>query len=487
MTDQAFAALGLAPEIVLALSEQGYRVPTPVQQQAVPAILAGRDVLVAAQTGTGKTAGFVCPLLDRLTAGPAVGINQVRALILVPTRELAVQVHMAVRTYGQHLNLRSMAAFGGVKINPQMMQLRRGVDVLVATTGRLLDLAAQNAVTFGQLEMLVLDEADRMLELGFSRELDAIVRQLPRRRQTLMFSATFPAGVRQLASLLVHNPLEIIVDPEQTTAANVKQWICPVDKKRKPALLVHLILEYYATQLMVFTNTKQGADQLTRFLQAAGISAAAIHGDRSQGQRMEALRLFKQQGFQVLVATDVAARGLDIEQLPQVVNFDLPKVAENYIHRIGRTGRAGAAGEAISLVSADEIDALKAIEQLVQQVLPREYVEDFFPDHQVPASPPVFGPARPKKPKKPKKPQEPYQAATGTPAATGAAPARGRQAAAGRYKGKVEGKAAGKHTDKDTVKGKGAAKDPAAKRPNKGGPKARRPGKNARHAARPPS
>lgn len=276
MTDQAFAALGLAPEIVLALSEQGYRVPTPVQQQAVPAILAGRDVLVAAQTGTGKTAGFVCPLLDRLTAGPAVGINQVRALILVPTRELAVQVHMAVRTYGQHLNLRSMAAFGGVKINPQMMQLRRGVDVLVATTGRLLDLAAQNAVTFGQLEMLVLDEADRMLDLGFSRELDAIVRQLPRRRQTLMFSATFPAGVRQLASLLVHNPLEIIVDPEQTTAANVKQWICPVDKKRKPALLVHLILEYYATQLMVFTNTKQGADQLTRFLQAAGISAAAI-------------------------------------------------------------------------------------------------------------------------------------------------------------------------------------------------------------------
>jgi ATP-dependent RNA helicase RhlE len=478
MTDNAFTALGLAPAIVQALSEQGYQVPTPVQQQAVPAILAGRDVLVAAQTGTGKTAGFVCPLLDRLVAGPAVGINQVRALILVPTRELAVQVHMSVRTYGQHLDLRSMAVFGGVKINPQMMQLRRGVDVLVATPGRLLDLAAQHALTFEQLEVLVLDEADRMLDLGFSRELDAIMRQLPSQRQTLMFSATFPTGVRQLASLLVNNPLEIIVSPEQTTAENVKQWVCPVDKKRKPALLVHLILEYYATQLMVFTNTKQGADKLTRFLQDAGITAAAIHGDRSQGQRMEALRLFKQQGFQVLVATDVAARGLDIEQLPQVVNFDLPKVAENYIHRIGRTGRAGAAGEAISLVSADEIDALKAIEHLVQQVLPREYVEDFFPDHQLPASPPISGPVRPKKPKKPKKP---YEAAAGAPSPSGAraAPAKNRPAAAGKYKGKVEGKAA--------LKGaaKGVAKDPATKGKGKGGPKAKRPGKNARNAARP--
>jgi ATP-dependent RNA helicase RhlE len=404
MASSAFAALGLTDIITDVLSHRGYEKPTPVQQQAIPAILAGRDVLAAAQTGTGKTAGFVCPMLQRLHAGAPVAPNQARALILVPTRELAVQVAQNVEDYGQLTGLRSVVVFGGVKINPQMMALRRGADILVATPGRLLDLVANHAVSFECLEVLVLDEADRMLDLGFSREISAVLSLLPAERQSLMFSATFSDAIRQLAKLLVQTPVEISISPREVTAKTVKQWLCPVDKKRKPELLVRLIFDYQWQQLLVFTATKRGADQLVRYLVEHNISAAAVHGDRSQPQRMRALADFKQGRFAVLVATDVAARGLDIEQLPQVVNFDLPKVAENYIHRIGRTGRAGASGEAISLVSADESESLKTIERLIQQVLPRKVIDDFEPDHQLPASPTVLGEMRKKKPKKPKKP-----------------------------------------------------------------------------------
>ncbi|MFT6116685.1 MAG: ATP-dependent RNA helicase RhlE [Candidatus Azotimanducaceae bacterium] len=404
MTNSAFAALGLADMITAVLTARGYGQPTPVQQQAIPAILAGRDVLAAAQTGTGKTAGFVCPMLQRLHAGAPVAPNQARALILVPTRELALQVAMNVEDYGQLTGLRSVVVFGGVKINPQMMALRRGADILVATPGRLLDLVANHAVSFENLEVLVLDEADRMLDLGFSQEISAVLSLLPTGRQSLMFSATFSESIRQLAKMLVKNPVEIVISPREVTAKTVTQWLCPVDKKRKPALLVRLIFDYQWQQLLVFTATKRGADQLVRFLHEHNVSAAAVHGDRSQQQRMQALADFKQGRFAVLVATDVAARGLDIEQLPQVVNFDLPKVAENYIHRIGRTGRAGASGEAVSLVSADEIESLKTIEQLIQQVLPRKVIDDFEPDHQLPASPAVSGQIKKKKPKKPKKP-----------------------------------------------------------------------------------
>jgi ATP-dependent RNA helicase RhlE len=404
MTSSAFAALGLADAITTVLTARGYVQPTPVQRQAIPAILAGRDVLAAAQTGTGKTAGFVCPMLQRLHDGAPVAPNQARALILVPTRELAVQVAMNVEDYGQLTGLRSVVVFGGVKINPQMMALRRGADILVATPGRLLDLVANHAVSFENLEVLVLDEADRMLDLGFSQEITAVLSLLPARRQSLMFSATFSEPIRQLAKTLVQDPVEIVISPREVTAKTVTQWLCPVDKKRKPALLVRLIFDYQWQQLLVFTATKRGADQLVRFLHEHHISAAAVHGDRSQQQRMKALADFKQGSFAVLVATDVAARGLDIEQLPQVVNFDLPKVAENYIHRIGRTGRAGASGEAVSLVSADEIDSLKTIEQLIQQVLPRKVIDGFEPDHQLPASPAAPGQVRTKKPKKPKKP-----------------------------------------------------------------------------------
>jgi len=426
MASSQFSNLGLSASITQALSDRGYETPTPVQQQAIPAILAGRDVLAAAQTGTGKTAGFVCPVLQRLLAGQAAGPNQVRALILAPTRELALQIGSSVKAYSQHLSLRSTVVYGGVKINPQMMLLRRGIDLLVATPGRLLDLAAQNALQFSELEVLVLDEADRMLDLGFSREVDEILRQLPKRRQNLMFTATFPDAVRRLAKTLVHKAVEIIISPEQTTARTVKQRIYTVDKKQKAALLVQLMMDHQWQQILVFTKTKAGADQLTRYLHDRGISAAAIHGDRSQGQRLEALNAFKKGEFQVLVATDVAARGLDIQQLPQVVNFDLPKVAENYVHRIGRTGRAGAAGEAISLVSADEIDELKGIERLIQQILPRQVHDDYYPDHQVPASGSVPGVIKPKKPKKPKKP---YQAQAGArPGGSGTAPRRNKAA-----------------------------------------------------------
>jgi superfamily II DNA/RNA helicase len=327
----------------------------------------------------------------------------VRALVLVPTRELAEQVFNSFREYGMHLPLRMAVAYGGVSINPQMMKLRKGVDVLVATPGRLLDLHRQNAVRFTQLQTLVLDEADRMLDLGFSRELNAVFAALPKRRQTLLFSATFSDAIRTLAGTLLMNPVSIDVSPRNTAAQSVRQSLVPVDKKRKTALFLHLLKKNRWGQVLVFAKTRKGVDELVETLVAQGISADSIHGDKPQPGRLRALERFKAAEVQVLVATDVAARGLDIDALPQVVNFDLPIVAEDYVHRIGRTGRAGASGEAVSLVCADEVQLLAAIETLTRQTLPRMDEPGFEPDHRVPMTD-ARGQVL-KKPKKPKKPK----------------------------------------------------------------------------------
>lgn len=397
-----FNTIGLMPQILEALTEKGYDTPSPIQAQAIPAVLSGRDVMAAAQTGTGKTAGFTLPLLEVLMQGKSAEANQARALVLTPTRELAAQVADSVATYGKYLPLSSAVVFGGVKINPQMMRLRRGADVLVATPGRLLDLYNQRAVKFDQLEVLVLDEADRMLDMGFIHDIKKIISLLPKNRQTLMFSATFSDDIRQLAKGLVNDPVEISVTPRNTTAATVEQWICPVDKKQKTGLLIQLIRDGDWQQVLVFSRTKHGANKIAKQLEASGITAAAIHGNKSQGARTKALADFKRGAVRVLVATDIAARGLDIEQLPQVVNFDLPNVAEDYVHRIGRTGRAGATGKAVSLVSADEAKELFAIERLIQQLLRRELIDGFEPVHDVPESRLDRRPIKPKKPKKPR-------------------------------------------------------------------------------------
>ncbi|WP_259744540.1 DEAD/DEAH box helicase, partial [Pseudomonas protegens] len=322
-----FATLGLIEPLLRALETLGYQTPTPVQAQAIPAVLAGRDLMAAAQTGTGKTAGFALPLLQLLTMeGPKVDSNSVRALILVPTRELAEQVHESVRQYAEHLPLRTYAVYGGVSINPQMMKLRKGVDLLVATPGRLLDLFRQNAVKFSQLQTLVLDEADRMLDLGFSEELKSIYAALPKKRQTLLFSATFSDAIRQLAGQMLNDPLSIEVSPRNVAANTVKQWVVPVDKKRKPELFSHLLRKNRWKQVLVFAKTRNGVDALVEKLQGQGVNADGIHGDKPQATRQRALDRFKASEIQILVATDVAARGLDIEDLPLVVNFDLPIV-----------------------------------------------------------------------------------------------------------------------------------------------------------------
>ncbi|MEN1834437.1 DEAD/DEAH box helicase [Pseudomonas lijiangensis] len=399
-----FASLGLIEPLLRALDALGYQTPTPVQAQAIPPVLAGRDLMAAAQTGTGKTAGFALPLLQRLTMeGPKVAPNSVRALVLAPTRELAEQVHESIRQYAEHLPLSTYAVYGGVSINPQMMKLRKGVDVLVATPGRLLDLHRQNAVKFSQLQTLILDEADRMLDLGFAEELRGIYAALPKRRQTLLFSATFSDEIRLLASHMLDDPLSIEVSPRNVAASSVKQWVVPVDKKRKSELFIHLLKKQRWGQVLVFAKTRVGVDQLVERLQGLGINADGIHGDKPQATRQRALDCFKAREVQILVATDVAARGLDIDDLPTVVNLDLPIVAEDYIHRIGRTGRAGLTGEAISLVCADEVELLSAIEVLTRQTLVRKEEQDFEPEHRVPttdASGQIL-----KKPKKPKKPK----------------------------------------------------------------------------------
>ncbi|HIG43623.1 MAG TPA: DEAD/DEAH box helicase [Gammaproteobacteria bacterium] len=397
-----FDSLGLSAPILDAVSAKGYETPSPIQAKAIPAVIAGQDVMAAAQTGTGKTAGFTLPILEKLSQGKRAGPNQVRALILTPTRELAAQVSESVATYGKNLPLRSTVVFGGVKINPQMMKLRKGVDVLVATPGRLLDLSNQGAVKFNQLEVLVLDEADRMLDMGFIHDIKKILNLLPRQRQNLMFSATFSDDIRQLAKGLVNNPVEISVSPPNTTVEAVEQWLCPVDKKQKSALLTQLIEEHNWSQVLVFTRTKHGANRLARQLESRGINATAIHGNKSQGARTKALGGFKAGSIRVLVATDIAARGLDIDQLPQVVNFDLPNVPEDYIHRIGRTGRAGATGQAVSLVCADEFKQLTDIEHLINQIIERKLVDDFEPVHNLPESRLNQRPSHTKKPKKAK-------------------------------------------------------------------------------------
>ena len=361
-----FATLGLIEPLLRALETLGYQTPTPVQAQAIPAVLAGRDLMAAAQTGTGKTAGFAVPLLQLLTMeGPKVSANSVRALILCPTRELAEQVHASVAEYAQNLPLTTYAVYGGVSINPQMMKLRKGVDVLVATPGRLIDLFRQNALKLNQLQTLVLDEADRMLDLGFSEELANIYRMLPKKRQTLLFSATFSDEIRQLAGQMLIDPLTVEVSPRNVAANTVKQWVVPVDKKRKAELFVHLMRKGRWKQVLVFAKTRNGVDALVEKLQGLGINADGIHGDKPQATRQRALDRFKSSDVQILVATDVAARGLDIEDLPLVVNFDLPIVAEDYIHRIGRTGRAGAAGVSISFAGEDDSYQLPSIEALL--------------------------------------------------------------------------------------------------------------------------
>jgi len=399
-----FAALGLIEPLLRALEALDYKTPSPIQAQAIPAVLAGRDLMAAAQTGTGKTAGFALPLLQRLTLeGPTVSSNSVRALVLCPTRELAEQVHESIRVYGQNLPLTSYAVYGGVSINPQMMKLRKGVDILVATPGRLLDLFRQNAVKFGQLQTLILDEADRMLDLGFSEELRDIYAALPKKRQTLLFSATFSDAIRALAGNTLNDPLSIEVSPRNVAASSVKQWIIPVDKKRKPELFSHLLKKHRWGQVLVFAKTRNGVDQLCEMLQQQGVNADGIHGDKPQATRQRALDRFKNREVQILVATDVAARGLDIDDLPLVVNFDLPIVAEDYVHRIGRTGRAGNSGQAISLVCADEVQLLSAIEVLTRQTLQRSEEQDFEPEHRVPVTDPSGQVL--KKPKKPKKPK----------------------------------------------------------------------------------
>ncbi|WP_122429825.1 DEAD/DEAH box helicase [Pseudomonas viridiflava] len=399
-----FASLGLIEPLLRALDALGYQTPTPVQAQAIPPVLAGRDLMAAAQTGTGKTAGFALPLLQRLTMeGPKVAPNTIRALVLAPTRELAEQVHESIRQYAEHLPLSTYAVYGGVSINPQMMKLRKGVDVLVATPGRLLDLHRQNAVKFSQLQTLILDEADRMLDLGFAEELRGIYAALPKRRQTLLFSATFSDPIRLLASQMLDDPLTIEVSPRNVAAASVKQWVVTVDKKRKADLFIHLMKKHRWGQVLVFAKTRVGVDQLVDRLQALGLNADGIHGDKPQATRQRALDRFKSNEVKILVATDVAARGLDIDDLPTVVNLDLPIVAEDYIHRIGRTGRAGLTGEAISLVCADEVELLSAIEVLTRQTLERREEQNFEPEHRVPstdASGQIL-----KKPKKPKKPK----------------------------------------------------------------------------------
>lgn len=397
-----FSEMGLSDLLLKAIADKGYETPTPIQAQGIEAVLQGKDVMAAAQTGTGKTAAFVLPILHQLAIGKPVQPNQARVLILTPTRELVAQVNQSVEVYGKYLSLRSTVVFGGVGINPQMQKLRRGVDVLVATPGRLLDLYNQNAVRFTSLEVLVLDEADRMLDMGFIHDIRKIMGHLPKNRQSLLFSATFSEDIRKLAKTIINNPVEISVTPRNTTVDTVDQLILPVDKTRKAALLTELIHKHKWQQVLVFSRTKHGANRLTKQLEHAKISAMAIHGNKSQGARTKALADFKNKVVRVLVATDIAARGLDINQLPHVVNFDLPSVPEDYVHRIGRTGRAGAKGQAISLVCVEESKELADIERLIQQVIPRQVIPGFKPERALPES---RLDSRPKKIKKPKKPK----------------------------------------------------------------------------------
>lgn len=372
-----FSALGLIPELTRALADRGYSAPTPVQARVIPEILAGRDVLAGAQTGTGKTAGFTLPILQRLQNGTFS--KAPRVLILVPTRELAAQVNESIQSYGKYLRQRSLVVFGGVSINPQIDALRRGTDILVATPGRLLDHAQQGTVDLSRVEIFVLDEADRMLDMGFIADIRRVIKQLPKTRQNLMFSATYSEDIRRLAQGLLQNPAEIEVARRNAAVDTVEQRAYMVAKDQKRALLSHLIHDGEWSQVLVFTRTKHGANRLTKQLQQDGIEASAIHGNKSQSARISALADFKNFRIRALVATEVASRGLDIKELPYVVNYELPNVPEDYVHRIGRTGRAGATGVAVSLVSPDESGLLKDIEKTIRKPVPHAAVPHFKP------------------------------------------------------------------------------------------------------------
>lgn len=383
----SFQKLGLKSELLLAVDEQGYKVPTEIQRRAIPAVLSGKDLIASAQTGTGKTAGFTLPILQKLSSVTSKNPPVVRALILVPTRELAAQVSHSVSIYGKHLALKSAVVFGGIKIGPQIAKLRRGVDILIATPGRLCDLLGQNALSLSGLEIFVLDEADRMLDMGFIHDIRRVIKLLPFKRQSLLFSATFSTEIKALAKTLMHNPEYIEIAPRGTTAELIQQEIYLVDQKRKRELLSHMIGSKNWKQVLVFTRTKHGANRLTKQLEEDGLTATAIHGNKSQGARTRALSDFKEGKVRVLVATDVAARGLDITGLPHVINFDLPNVPDDYIHRIGRTGRATTKGVAISLVSIDENKLLKDIESLLKCQLLKKTIPGYEPDQSIKAEP----------------------------------------------------------------------------------------------------
>jgi ATP-dependent RNA helicase RhlE len=375
-----FDTLGLAAGLLRAVADQGYSKPTPIQTEAIPAVLEGQDIMASAQTGTGKTAAFTLPLLHTLiNAERTPGQRHPRALVLTPTRELAAQVADSISTYGKYVPLKSAVVYGGVKIQPQIQKLRRGVDVLVATPGRLLDHLGQNTVRLDQVQMLVLDEADRMLDMGFIHDIRRVLKAIPDQRQTLLFSATFSGPIKKLAADLLQDPIQIEVARENSTAETISQMIHPVDRQRKRELLSHMIGHENWEQVLVFTRTKHGANRLAEQLEKDGLKTAAIHGNKSQGARTRALRDFKRGIVRVLVATDIAARGLDIDHLPHVVNFELPNVSEDYVHRIGRTGRAGKKGQAVSLVSVEEYPLLHGIERLLKQDLPKAVVPGYEP------------------------------------------------------------------------------------------------------------
>ncbi|GAA3610279.1 DEAD/DEAH box helicase [Flavivirga amylovorans] len=376
----SFNSLGLSQALLKAISKKGYTTPSPIQEKAIPPILEGKDILASAQTGTGKTAGFTLPLLHFLSENPKDKHRPIRALILTPTRELAAQVYANVKEYSEFLNLRSAVIFGGVNQKPQAARIRQGVDVLVATPGRLLDLENQGLLSLKRIEIFVLDEADRMLDMGFLRDIERVIKMMPTKRQNLMFSATFSKDIKKLAHGILQNPVQVEATPENTTVEAISQKVYRVAKGLKTGLIIKLISDGNWKQVLVFTRTKHGANKLCKKMISSNISAAAIHGNKSQGARTKALAGFKNGSIRVLVATDIAARGLDIPLLPHVINFELPNISEDYVHRIGRTGRAGAKGEALSLVSADETTYLRDIEKLIDMKLPVEIIEGFEPD-----------------------------------------------------------------------------------------------------------
>ena len=401
----SFNSLGLSDALLKAISKKGYTTPSPIQQKAIPPILEGKDVLASAQTGTGKTAGFTLPILQILSQGQQLRQRPIRALILTPTRELAAQILANIKEYSEFLDLKSTVIFGGVNQNPQVTQLRQGIDILVATPGRLIDLQNQGLISLAKVEILVLDEADRMLDMGFLRDIERILKVLPTKRQNLLFSATFSKDIKKLAMGILHQPVHVEATPENTTVDAIIQKVYPVAKEKKTELIIKLITEGNWKQILVFTRTKQGANKLTESMISAGIKAAAIHGNKGQGARTKALAGFKDGTLTALVATDIAARGLDIPLLPHVVNFELPNIPEDYVHRIGRTGRAGASGEAISLFSPDETVFLRDIEKLVGLNLPKENIRGFEPDPNASTEPIKQGQGRQQRDSTPRKPK----------------------------------------------------------------------------------